>query len=705
MHESTPGPHASADRPRTADTAVTVVVVTYNSSGAVARLLPTIDAGLEGVARWRLVVVDNASADGTPDLVRTSRPDAQVIETGRNAGYAAAINAGARHADPDDALLVLNPDVRLRPGCVRTLLDAAERPGTGIAVPRLLEADGSTAPSLRRDPRVRYAWAEGVLGGHRAARRGWSEVIREPAAYERERSVDWATGAAMLISADCRRAVGDWDESFFLYSEEVDYCQRARDAGYTVRYVPDAVAEHDGGPYGANVGLWKLVVRNRITHFARRNGPVRSHAFRLGVAAGQLLRAPFSAGARAGLAEALRTDVRPERAPGFVWFAAQDWWYHNRAHSDFQLMQQVARERPVLVVNSLGLRMPRKGVSTNPGRRITRKLRSMAKLVRRPVPGLPSYHVMTPIMLPAYGDTRAARANAWLIRQQVRLVARAIGVGPRPVIALTIPTAWPVVRPMSRSTLLFNRSDLHSAFPEAESGWVEELENRLLDNADRVLYVSHELMAVDRGRIGDRGVFLGHGVDLDHFALVDDPADPPELQDVPRPRIGFFGGLNGYNVDLPLLTETARALPEVSLILIGDANSPIDDLVALPNVHWLGRKPYDRIPELGRAFDVALMPWLDNEWMRFANPIKVREYLALGLPVVSTSYPEIRHDPLDVAVADDRSQFTELISAALRDPGDPGARRESVRASSWRSRAEALLEVADAVSRPGRLSR
>ena len=86
-------------------------------------------------------------------------------------------------------------------------------------------------------------------------------------------------------------------------------------------------------------------------------------------------------------------------------------------------MREVARTAPVLVVNSLGLRMPRRGVSTNPSRRILRKLRSMTKFVKRPLPDNPGFHVMTPLLLPFYGDTPLARLNAWVVRQQVRLVA------------------------------------------------------------------------------------------------------------------------------------------------------------------------------------------------------------------------------------------------------------------------------------------
>lgn len=385
--------------------------------------------------------------------------------------------------------------------------------------------------------------------------------------------------------------------------------------------------------------------------------------------------------------------VSARSAHGFIWFVAQDWWYHNRAHSDFQLMKEVARERPVLVVNSLGLRLPRPSKSTNPWRRIGRKLRSMAKLLRKPIPELPGFHVLTPILLPFYGDGLLARLNARWIRAQVTFAARLAGLPACPAIGVTIPTAWPVVEKMHRSALLFNRSDLLSAFPEADGEWVESLERALLANSDRVLYVSHELMRNDAALVGDRAFFLDHGVDLARFSP-DVPVDP-EIAAIPAPRVGFFGGLDDYVVDFDLLLRTALEVPEASLVLIGDATCSMKELTTLPNVYWLGYRPYESIPSLGRGFDVALMPWLDNEWIRFANPIKLKEYLALGLPVVSTEYPEVDAYRGQIRVAHDRESFPALVREALADPGDPKARHAFVLPYSWQGRAAALLQLVD----------
>jgi glycosyltransferase involved in cell wall biosynthesis len=127
----------------------------------------------------------------------------------------------------------------------------------------------------------------------------------------------------------------------------------------------------------------------------------------------------------------------------------------------------------------------------------------------------------------------------------------------------------------------------------------------------------------------------------------------------------------------------------------------MDELTRLPNVHWLGFRPYSRIPAIGRGFDVALMPWLDNEWIRFANPIKLKEYLALGLPVVSTDYPEVEAYRDRVRVARDRAELPALVRRAAETVPDRVALRGSVLSSSWAARAAHLLEVADSVARTG----
>jgi glycosyltransferase involved in cell wall biosynthesis len=383
---------------------------------------------------------------------------------------------------------------------------------------------------------------------------------------------------------------------------------------------------------------------------------------------------------------AVRTDL------AFVCFAAQDWWYHSRAHSEVQLMVRLARRHPVLLVNSIGMRLPLPGRSTQPLRRVARKLASLRRGLRRIEPD--RLWVLSPVSLPVPERPRLQSANAAMVRAQVARAMRRAGISD-PVIVVTIPTAWDVVAPMARRALLYNRADRHSAMPGVDRTAVGGREQALLRCADRVLYASRAFMREEASLVGERGVFLDHGVDLDHFRLDVAGGEPPDLASIPRPRVGFFGTLDEYTVDVALLERVALAVPEAQLVLIGDATVPLDRLRSLPNVHHLGPRPYAEIPRYGRGFDVALMPWLGNDWIRAANPIKLKEYLALGLPVVSTDYPDVHRYRHVVTVAPSADAFVDAVRARLADrgPGTPAARRAAVAGATWDARARELEAV------------
>jgi glycosyltransferase involved in cell wall biosynthesis len=382
------------------------------------------------------------------------------------------------------------------------------------------------------------------------------------------------------------------------------------------------------------------------------------------------------------------------RRPGVICFAAQDWWYHNRAHSEVQLMLRIARTQPVLLVNSIGMRTPRPGQTSQAGRRIARKLGSIARGLRRPVDGLPNFHVLSPVTVPMLGNDLVRAANTASVRAQVELAARSIGIQD-PALFVTIPTAWNVIQGMHRRTLLYNRADKHSAFGDIDRPAIEALERDLLRTSDHVLYVSHALLDAERALTGDRAVFLDHGVDLEHFRPRPQTEEPDDLAAIPHPRIGFFGGINDYTVDVMLLERTAREIPDAQLVLIGDSTVPMDGLEALPNVHWLGFRPYEQVPAYGSGFDVALMPWGQSEWIAASNPIKMKEYLALGLPVVSTEFPEVhRYDDV-LTVAQDADEFVRAVRERLTDrgPGTPADRRAAVAGDTWDRRADEVLSL------------
>lgn len=287
---------------------VAVVVISYNSARDLPGCLESIrDRGDDGVEISDVVVVDNASTDTSVDVATGVRGlPVSVVRLTDNRGYAAGFNAGLTRLRerPPDAVLLLNPDCRVRGGALAALVAALDdEPDLGIVAPRLVNPDGSLQPTLRRAPTLVGATAEALVGGHLADRLGVGELIFADAAHDRSGRASWVTGAALLMSWRLIEAVGPWDEHYLLYSEETEYMLRAADHGWGTWYEASAVIEHRGGEYDATPGLAALLMVNKVDLFRRRHGSMRGLVYRGVLLAGLLVRAALGGrSARAGAA-------------------------------------------------------------------------------------------------------------------------------------------------------------------------------------------------------------------------------------------------------------------------------------------------------------------------------------------------------------------------------------------------------------------
>jgi len=352
---------------------------------------------------------------------------------------------------------------------------------------------------------------------------------------------------------------------------------------------------------------------------------------------------------------------------GVVVFGGIDWWYHNQGHSDVQIAKQLVRDHKVLWVNSIGMRAPTPGKTDLVLTRYARKLKSTLRTLRTDESGI---KVMSPIFLPAYSEA-AIRRNGSLINAEVRLALRTMGVK-NPAAFITVPTAVDAALDRDYTRVIFNRSDVFSAFPDVDTETIGKAERRLLREADEVMFVNHGLMALEAHETKAHR-FLGHGVEVDHFTSarpVDGPphTPPAELAELPRPLIGFYGALDDYTVDLDLFVQVARRMPDASIVVLGPKQMDISALDAAPNIHYLGPIPYADLPRYAAEFDVGLMPWLQTEWIERCNPIKLKEYLALGFPVVSTPFPELEAYREFVVAAEPESFADAVADAATAGP-------------------------------------
>jgi len=245
---------------------VSAIVVTHNAAEWVRRSL----GSLEGTGA-EVIVVDNASTDGTPGLVREKFPEARVIEQ-ENQGFGAGNNAGMRAASGRYYLL-LNPDAWLTEGALEKLVAFAdEHPEAAVVGPRLLNPDGSLQRSVRGYPSPwRIATEYFFLRKLGPRTHALNAFFGEQFDHESTREAEYLFGACMLVRREAVDAVGGFDEDFFLMSEEVDWCYRFREAGWKVLFYPGAEVFHVVGA-SLNPRQFHAIVRGHLQFLRKHRG-------------------------------------------------------------------------------------------------------------------------------------------------------------------------------------------------------------------------------------------------------------------------------------------------------------------------------------------------------------------------------------------------------------------------------------------------
>jgi glycosyltransferase involved in cell wall biosynthesis len=364
---------------------------------------------------------------------------------------------------------------------------------------------------------------------------------------------------------------------------------------------------------------------------------------------------------------------------GFGEWDAELWT--NQQH----LMARLGRRNRVLFLESLGLRQPRLA---------GRDLRRMARRVERAATGpraVDGLHVLSPLVIPIHGRPRIRALNARLLRAQVGRAARSLGLE-RPILWSYVPQADWLVETLQPSAIVYHCVDDIAAQKGVAATAFRGFEAHFAARADVVL-ASAPALAERMRTLNERVFYAPNVADTERFAtaLEDGPTDPA-LAALPHPRIVFTGAVVATKLDLDLLEGVARTRPGWSIALVGpvgagDPHTDVSALERLRNVHLLGSRPYAALPDVLRGADVALVPYAINELTRSVFPMKVYEYLAAGLPVVTTPLPAL-DGTAGIEVAADARATVAAVERALAGDG-PEARRErsaAARGHSWEAR-------------------
>ena len=343
----------------------------------------------------------------------------------------------------------------------------------------------------------------------------------------------------------------------------------------------------------------------------------------------------------------------------------------------------------VIFVNSISMGLP--GLAHKdllP--RIKRKLGSYSKLARQTEEGIT---VVSPASLPFFGSAAARSVNRRLLSAQIGKLARSRGLT-KPILWIAIPTAAEMIETLDEAAVVYQVSDKYDANTmdhATDPALIRRLHEHAIDAADLVFYSGRKLFN-EATRGCERSHLLEQGVDYEHWRRVGDGtvAIAPEVANIPRPRLGYFGAIEPWLVDQELIKRAARERPEWQWIFIGNKSRGLE-IEDLPNTHFLPPVPYAELPRYAAGFDVCVLPWeTEQSFTSYGSAIKVREYLATGKPVVIAPLPE--YEPMrDVLrVARTRDDFLRLVEEALgeTDRAMKEKRQAAVASGTWEARAE-----------------
>lgn len=371
-------------------------------------------------------------------------------------------------------------------------------------------------------------------------------------------------------------------------------------------------------------------------------------------------------------------------------YFGNDWRAENRT-SSHHVARHLATHVPVLYVDCPGLRGP-----APTSRDLSRLVRKIAESARGPEALGPRLWRCT---LPQVPYRRLPGVNAFNERLARLLVLRWIRqLGWKKLISwFVVPHTGFLAWRLGEDYVVYYCTDDYSAFPGVDRTTVARMDEDLTRRADQVFAVSTYLLEMKRA-VNPSTAYAPHGVDFELFAKGSDPntSIPEPATRLPRPVIGYFGVLGAW-IDLDLLRYLACRRPEWSFLLVGRTACDVSGLESLPNVVLVGPQPYDSLPHWAKAFDVAILPYQRNAQVLAANPLKLREYLASGKPVVSVPTPEVERFAHCVRIAGDPDAFLAAIEEALREdsPEQARARQAAVAGMSWEARVAECLRIVE----------
>jgi glycosyltransferase involved in cell wall biosynthesis len=372
-----------------------------------------------------------------------------------------------------------------------------------------------------------------------------------------------------------------------------------------------------------------------------------------------------------------------------ILFFGNDWFAENRT-SSHHIARWLARYYRVYYIESPGLRAPQRS-----GRDFKKIGVKLLRFFHGSRPTREGLKVRTLLQIPFHRFRVVKWVNRTLILLTIRWLLLRERIS-RPIAWFMVPHLSQVVGRLNESTSVYYCIDDYASLPGVNASAVKIMDEELTRRAD-VVFVASDTLLEAKQQLNPATFASPHGVDAEHFARAQDPglSVPSDIAGLPGPVVGFFGLIERW-INLGLVDYLAEQRPNWSFVLIGRVAVPDEELPRRPNIHYLGKKNYDDLPAYGRRFDAAIIPYHLNQQVYHANPIKLREYLAMGKPIVSVSTPEIDKYAEVVAIGRSNEDFLRKLDQALARPAteeEVGRRMARVAAETWDARLRRVMDV------------
>jgi glycosyltransferase involved in cell wall biosynthesis len=372
-------------------------------------------------------------------------------------------------------------------------------------------------------------------------------------------------------------------------------------------------------------------------------------------------------------------------------FLGSDW---GRFPDGFQqIAQLLAKSNRIIWVDSLSMRRP--SFQMYDVKRIIGRMIGIFSSTRKTSESILTGNIH-PLIIPFNDLPGIQKVNDILLRSVLRKELKKNNFKNFIVISAT-PMIANIIGTLGESSSHYFCMDDYTQYDGAYR-CLSQLEKNILAKVDSCFALSDPLMQTRKAKSGENH-FLPMGVDIEHFNQPQEPL-PIELRTVKKPIAGFIGQIGTY-VDIDLILECAKAYPGVSFVVIGRpyVNVNMSVLSQASNIYFLGEIPYQKIPQYARAFDVGLNPRVVNKLSLTMNPVKILEYLSVGMPVISTDLPAVKIFEEFVYIAKSREHFIELIGTALQDSSQDKkeARKKIAQQYSWKSIVQYISEIIERI--------